>query len=89
MQYLSCPRCHAELPTGLLYAELESCPRCGAQLHTPLPGIGRRLRAALSGRPHLTDAPDWEQITRSQYDDRRYVSRVDDDGPGPERDVAA
>jgi hypothetical protein len=88
MQYLSCSRCHAELRTGLLYAELESCPRCGAQLHTPRPGIGQRLRAAISGRPRLADAPDWEQITRSQYDDRRYVSRVDD-GPGTERDVAA
>jgi hypothetical protein len=81
MQYLSCPRCHAELPTGLLYAKFDACPHCGAQLRTPRrPSIGQRLRAAVSGRPRLTDVPDWEQITRSQYDDRRYVSRLDADG---------
>jgi predicted amidophosphoribosyltransferase len=90
MQYLNCPRCHAELPTGLLYATIECCPRCGAELRQPQPGIGERLRAAVSGRPRaIAEAPDWEEITRSQYNDRRYVSRLDGEGNGTGTDVAA
>jgi hypothetical protein len=64
----------------LLYEALESCPRCGAQLDMPRAGIGQRLRAAISRRPRVTDGPDWEQVTASQYNDRRYVSRRDADG---------
>jgi Zn-finger nucleic acid-binding protein len=76
MQYLICPVCHAGLHGGLLYEELESCPRCGAPLHTPAPSLLQRLRAKVARRRTVIQAPDWEQITRSQYAERRYVSRT-------------
>lgn len=61
MQYVDCSNCRARLRVGLLYSELEACPRCGARLTTPRRKLGDRLRRG------AIQAPDWEQITRSQY----------------------
>jgi hypothetical protein len=80
MQYLDCPNCRARLHSGLLYSTLNSCPRCGAPLRPPRPGLRERLRTAVSRRPQTAvEAPDWEEITKSQYADRRQVSRPDPD----------
>jgi hypothetical protein len=76
MQYLDCPNCHARLRSGLLWLALESCPRCGASLPQPHPRLGTRLRTAVSARRRTNGAAmDWEEITRSQYAHRQYVSR--------------
>jgi hypothetical protein len=90
MRYLDCPTCHVRLHSGLLYAALEACPRCGAPLHTSRPTLGQRLHAAIF-RPAraVAPAPDWEEITRSQYAERRYVSRPESGAHEADRDAAA
>jgi hypothetical protein len=85
MQYLDCPNCRARLHSGLLYAKLKSCPRCGAPLGPPQRSLRERLRAAVSRHPRtVVEPPDWEEITKSQYADRRQVNKPDPDAPNGE-----
>lgn len=77
MQYLTCPMCQTSLHGGLLYEAFDSCPRCGARLNIPPPTLGQRFRAKVARQRTVIQPPDWERITRSQYDDRHYVSRLE------------
>jgi hypothetical protein len=88
MPYFICPQCHASYHAGVLYVQHESCPRCGARFAEPRRG----LASTVLRRRRPAQAPDWEAITGSQYERRRYVERPDheldpDDGPPP--DLAA
>jgi hypothetical protein len=86
MQYLDCPNCRTRLRSGLLWLALETCPRCGASLPQPRPTVSTRLRTAVSARRRTNGAAiDWEEITRSQYAHRDYVSRRDGHATGGDR----
>jgi hypothetical protein len=86
MPYLTCPQCHAECHTGLLYNEHESCPRCGASFHPSRGCFRDHLRSAVFRRRVGSQAPvDWETITGAQYACRQYVTRSK---PEPKPDPA-
>jgi hypothetical protein len=73
MPYLTCPQCHSECHTGLLYIEHESCPRCGAPFRPPWATFPDRLRSAVFRRRAAAQEPvDWETITGAQYAHRQY-----------------
>ena len=77
MPYIDCPRCHASFHTGPIYEPLESCPRCGQPFYEP-----RRTRRA-QGRGifsrAVSEPPDWEAITGSQYTRRRVTPAKPDE----------
>ena len=82
MQYIECRKCRLRLHTGFLYDDFQYCPRCGAALHPPRPTLGERLLRALDrrGRPRA-EPPDWERITKAQYESRHCVNRQAEDVP--------
>jgi hypothetical protein len=81
MAYLNGPTCQARLRSCLLHAAPGTCPRCGAQLRTPRPRIAERFRGGAAKRRTVLNVSEWEGITRSQYNHRRYVSRPEADTP--------
>lgn len=78
MPYLDCPRCHATFHTGPIYEPRDSCPRCGQAFNEPRP-TRREARGIFSHRRAVSETPDWEAITGSQYTRRRVTPTKPDE----------